>query len=125
MITQDPRALVYRKYALKYVQELMGEDLNPAEETVVLLHCGILTGDPVNFSEIAKLLKLYSAERAEELYDQTVRKTRPANKSQVEISRIQAKQIGRTELSHFASEISEGGYPWAEEDAYASSKASK
>jgi|GEM_PF-1524995 len=78
MITQDPRALVYRKYALKYVQELMGEALNPAEETAVLLHCGILTGDPVNFSEIAKLLQLYSAERAEELYCQAVRKTRMA-----------------------------------------------
>lgn len=78
MITQDPRALVYRKYALKYVQELMGETLNPTEETAVLLHCGILTGDPVSFSEIAKLLQLYSAERAEELYNRAVRKTREA-----------------------------------------------
>ena len=78
MITQDPRALVYRKYALKYVQELMGETLNPAEDAVVLLHCGILTGDPVDFSEIAKLLQLYSAEKAEELYYQAVRKIRMA-----------------------------------------------
>ncbi len=78
MITQDPRELVYRKYVLKYVQELMGEALNPVEETAVLLHCGILTGDPVSFSKIAKLLKLYSAEGAEELYDQAVRKTREA-----------------------------------------------
>ncbi len=78
MITQDPRVVVYRKYTLKYVRELMGEALNPAEETAVLLHCGILTGDPVSFSEIAELLKLYSAERAEEVYDRAVRKTRKA-----------------------------------------------
>ncbi len=78
MITQDPRAWVYRKYALQYVRELMGEVLNPTEETTVLLHCGILTGDPITFSEIAKLLQLYSAERAEELYEQAVRKTREA-----------------------------------------------
>lgn len=78
MMTQDPRALVYRKYALEYVRELMGEVLDPAEETTVLLHCGIHTGDPVTFSEIANLLQLYSAESAEELYDQAVRKTREA-----------------------------------------------
>lgn len=78
MITQDPRALVYRKCALQYVRELMGEVLNTTEETVVLLHCGICTGDPITFLEIAKLLQLYSAERAEELYEQAVRKTRAA-----------------------------------------------
>lgn len=78
MITQDPRALVYRKYVLEYVRELMSEVLSPAEETAVLLHCGILTGDPAGFSEIAQLLQLYSAKRAEDLYDQAVRKTRAA-----------------------------------------------
>ncbi len=78
MIKQDPRALVYRKYALEYVQELMNEILTSAEEMTVLLHCGILTGDPVNFSEIAKLLRLYSPESAEAIYCQAVRKVRVA-----------------------------------------------
>ena len=78
MITQDPRALVYRKYALQYVRELMVEVLTATEETTVLLHCGIFTGDPITFWEIAKLLRLYSAEGAEELYGQAVRKTREA-----------------------------------------------
>ena len=59
-ITQDPKALIYRKYALQYVRELMGEVLNSTEETVILLHCGIFTGDPITFLEIAKLLQLYS-----------------------------------------------------------------
>ena len=75
---QNPRALVYRKYTLKYVQELMREALSPAEEAAVLLHCGVLTGEPVRFSEIAHILQLYSAEGAEEFYCQAVRKTRKA-----------------------------------------------
>lgn len=78
MMMQDPRALVYRKYALEYVRELMREALSPAEETAVLLHCGILTGNPVGFSKIAEFLHLYSAEGAEELYCRAVRKTRAA-----------------------------------------------
>ena len=78
MITQDPKALIYRKYALQYVRELMGEVLSATEETVVLLHCGIFTGDPITFLEIAKLLQLHSVERAGELYEQAVRKTRAA-----------------------------------------------
>ena len=78
MITQDPRALVYRKYALQYVRELMGEVLSATEETIVLLHCGIFTGDPITFWEIAKLLQLHSVERTEELYERAVRKTRAA-----------------------------------------------
>lgn len=78
IITEDPRASVYRKYVLEYLRELMSETLSPAEETAVLLHCGIYTGAPVGFSKIAKLLQLYSAERAEELYCRAVRKTRAA-----------------------------------------------
>ena len=78
MTIQDPRALVYRKYALEYVRELMSGVLSPAEETAVLLHCGVLTGDPVGFPDIAELLQLYAAEQAEELYCQAVRKTRAA-----------------------------------------------
>lgn len=78
MRTQDPGVLIYRKYALSYVRELMGEVLDSVEEAAVLLHCGILSGDPVAFSEIAELLKLSSAERAGEIYDQAIRKTRKA-----------------------------------------------
>lgn len=74
----DPSALVYQKYTLEYLRELMSGVLSAAEEMAVLLHCGIHTGDPVSFSEIAKLLPLYSAERAEALYCQAVRKTRAA-----------------------------------------------
>lgn len=76
--TQSPRVLVYRKYTLEYVRELMKETLTSVEEMTVLLHCGILTGDPVSFSEIAKLLPLYSSEKAEELYCQAVKKVRAA-----------------------------------------------
>lgn len=75
-MTQDHRAWGYRNGALNYVRELMGECLTSAEETAVLLHCGILTGDPVGFSEIARSLQLRSAENAERLYCQAIRKTR-------------------------------------------------
>lgn len=78
MTAQDPKTLVYRKYVLKYLRELMSEILNDSEETVILLHCGILTGAPVDFAEIARSLRLYSAENAEELYCRAIRKTRAA-----------------------------------------------
>ncbi len=78
MITKDPRVLVYHKYTLEYVRELMNETLTSVEEMTVLLHCGFLTGDPVSFSDIAKLTQLSSSESAEEVYCQAVRKVRAA-----------------------------------------------
>lgn len=104
MITQDPRALVYRKYALEYLRELMSGILAPAEEMAVLLHCGIHTGDPVDFSGVAKLLRLCSAERAEELYCQAVRKTRTA--------------IPGSKLENWLIGYRVTYYPWREENIH-------
>lgn len=78
IVPQDPRGVVYIKYALKYLRELMCEILEPAEEAIILLHCGIYTGSPVSFLEAAGMLQLSSADESEELYCRAVRKVKAA-----------------------------------------------
>lgn len=78
MVTQKSGMPLYRKYLLEYVRELMSETLTSVEEKTILLHCGLLTGSPISFSEISRMLQLCSSDNAEELYCQAVRKVREA-----------------------------------------------
>lgn len=76
--TYDPRPAVYQKYAVHYLLILMREVLEVNEEQAVLLHCGMCTGDPVSFPQIARLLALPSAGEAEALYCRAIRRIRLA-----------------------------------------------
>lgn len=78
LIPQSPRTAVHEKYVMQYLRALMKATLTYTENQVVLLHCGLCTGDPVSFLEIARTLWLASEKEAQQIYYQAVRKTREA-----------------------------------------------
>lgn len=78
-LTYNPIRATHIKYVLKYLRELMRAELSPMEDQVVMLHCGMYTGNrPVSFKTLAELFRLEGPEHAEEIYRQAVIKTRRA-----------------------------------------------
>ena len=75
----NPTGIIYHKYTVRYLLELMHLTLSPLEKRLVLLHCGMETGSrPVSFAKLAEVFHLSSAGEAEAIYRQAIARTREA-----------------------------------------------